>query len=266
MQAPSPSTLQALWRAGKPALGTFVFMRDAASTEIALQAGHDFTILDFEHTALDLHDAAAHQRAADAQRAPMLVRLPGCDHALLGRLLDIGVAGAMLPHFGVSADEAERFVATLRYPPRGTRPACSGVRAAGYALGSFADYAATADRSLAAVGLVEDIEVVDRLDELLKAAPLDALMPGPGDLSTSMGLPGQPTHPKVREVVGRIADAARRAGVPIGFYLNSPEECETWGRYAPSFYVHLFDSKVLAHAQRAAVRSMRQALDRQETT
>jgi 2-keto-3-deoxy-L-rhamnonate aldolase RhmA len=252
--------MHALWSAPAATLGTFVFLRDAASTEIALAAGHDFTILDLEHTAIDLHDAAGHQRAADACGAPMLARLPGFDAPLLGRLLDIGVAGAMLPHFGAERDDALRFVSALRYPPAGTRPACSGVRAAGYGLGSFGDYAAAADRSLVAIGIVEDIAVVDDIDALLKAAPVDAVMPGPGDLSTSMGLPGQPTHPRVQEAVAHIAAAAQRAGVRVGFYLNSPDESALWQRHSPSFYVHLFDTKVLAFAQRTAVQSVRRAL------
>lgn len=253
--------MRTLWDTASPALGTFVFMRDAASTEIALGAGHDFTVLDFEHTALDLHDAASHQRAADAHRAPMLVRLPGFDPAFLGRVLDLGAAGAMLPHYGAVREDAVRFARTLRYPPAGARPACSGVRAPGYGLGSFGDYAADADRALVGIGIVEDVEAVEDIDALLKAAPVDAVMPGPGDLSTSMGLPGQPRHPRVQAAVAHVAEAAARAGVRVGFYLNAPEECAQWSRFAPSFFVHLFDQKVLAFAQRAAVQSVRAALN-----
>ena len=245
--------MHAVWNGAQPALGTFVFLRDAASTEIALTAGHDFTILDLEHTTLDLHDAVSHQRAADSLGAPMLVRLPGFDHSVLGRLLDAGVSGAMLPHFGLDADDAVAFVRTLRYAPVGTRPSCSGVRAARYALGSFAEYTEEADRVLAAVGLVEDIQAVDGLEALLERAPVNALMPGPGDLSTSMGLPGQPRHPRVQEAIGRIADIAHRAGIRLGFYLNSPDDVAMWRHYEPAFYVNLFDTKILAQAQRAGV-------------
>ena len=254
------SSLRELWSAALPALGTFVFLRDAASTEIALLAGHDFTVLDFEHTAVELSDATAHQRAADALRAPMLVRLPGFDAPLLSRLLDLGAAGAMLPHFGLRPDDAIAFSKAFRYPPEGTRPACTGVRAAGYGLGSFADYAASSDRALVSVGIVEDIDAVDGIEDMLRMAPVDAVMPGPGDLSTSMGLPGQPRHPRVVEAVEHAAQAARRAGVRVGFYLNDPQECRHWSALNPAFYIHLFDSKVLAFAQRDAVRAVREGL------
>jgi 2-keto-3-deoxy-L-rhamnonate aldolase RhmA len=133
------------------------------------------------------------------------------------------------------------------------------VRAPGYGLNPFEDYATVADRELVSIGIVEDVHVIDDIDALLAVAPVDALMPGPGDLSTSMGLPGQPQHPRVQEAVARVADAARRAGVRLGFYLNSPDDCAVWARYQPSFLVHLFDQKVLAFAQRAAVKSARAA-------
>jgi len=261
MPVVTPPSLRALWDAPTPPLGTFVFLRDPASTEIALAAGHDFTVLDMEHSLVDLQDAAGHQRAAEAARAPMLVRLPGFDPAVLGRLLDLGVAGALLPHFGADRQAAIAFASALRYPPSGTRGACTGVRAAGYGLGSFAEYTQRADRSLVAVGLVEDIQGVEHLEELLRVAPVDAVMPGPGDLSTSMGLPGQPQHPRVREAVAHVAEVARRAGVRIGFYLNDPAEVPLWAAFKPAFHIHLFDTKVLAFAQRTSVQAVRGALE-----
>jgi 2-keto-3-deoxy-L-rhamnonate aldolase RhmA len=248
--------MRALWRGPEPALGTFIFMRDAASTEIALEAGHDFVIVDMEHTTLGLGDVLDHQRAADAHLAPMLVRMPGFDPALLGQLLDLGVAGAVLPHYGLDLDAAERFVQAMRYPPQGNRPACSGARAAGHGLHSFAEHAQAANRSLVAIGLLEDVAAIDGIDELLRIAKVDAVMPGPGDLSTSMGLAGQPTHPAVMDAVARIATACARAGTPLGFYLNSTHERDHWDRYRPAFYVHLLDTKILAQAQVAVVRSL----------
>lgn len=243
--------------ASGPALGSFIFLRDAASTEIALGAGHDFVIADLEHAPLDLRDVEAHQRAAEAHGGALLVRLPGFDAALLGRLLNLGVAGAVLPHYGQDLAAARAFGRALRYPPAGTRPACSGVRAAGHGLQPFAQYAVQADARVLGIGLVEDAAVLDRLDALLAEAPVDAVMAGPGDLSTSLGLPGQPDHPQVQAAIGRIAAAATRHALAFGVYLNAPEELQRWPSAA--FAVHLIDARLLAQAQRDAVARMRAA-------
>lgn len=82
-------------------------------------------------------------------------------------------------------------------------------------------------------------------------------MPGPGDLSTALGLAGQPTHPRVREAIGHICQAARRTGVRVGMYLNSPEEYEHWRSDGFDFLVYLFDYKVLARAYGAAAADIR---------
>lgn len=56
----------------------------------------------------------------------------------------------------------------------------------------FAGYGAEADADLVGIGLIEDDVAIHGIDALLAHARPNAIMPGPGDLATSMGLPGQP--------------------------------------------------------------------------
>ena len=248
------------WQAGQPALGTFIFSTDPATTEIAGLAGLDFAVIDTEHAPLGMAEAADHIRAASGARLATLIRIPELDHGLIGKLLDAGADGIMLAHFGKDPDAARAFGSVLRYAPAGDRPSCTGVRAARYALTSYADYVQHANRDLLAIGLVEDADVVPHLDALLKDVHIDALMPGPGDLSTSLGLYGQPTHPEVRKVIGEVIAAARRAGVRVGMYLNTPAEIADWLPLKMDFYIYLFDTKILALAYAGAVREMRSHL------
>ncbi len=255
-----PNPLRRRWQSGLPALGSFVFSRDPDVTEIVGRAGMDFAIIDMEHAPIGIAEAAAHLRAADAAGIASLVRLPGPDHGLMGKLLDAGAHGLVLPHFGLDPVASARFGDVLRYAPQGSRPSCTGVRAANFALGSYADYVKHANADLIGVGLVEDAAVVPQLGELLRDARIDAVMPGPGDLSTSLGLYGQPTHPKVREAVSEVIAAARRANLRVGIYLNSPGEVRDWAPLKLDFYVYLFDIKVLALAYAAAVKEIRSSL------
>jgi 2-keto-3-deoxy-L-rhamnonate aldolase RhmA len=70
------------------------------------------------------------------------------------------------------------------------------------------------------------------------------------DLSTSLGSPGEPTHPEVTA-------AARRRGLRAGMYLNSAREVKDWLALKLDFYVYLIDTKVLAQAYAAAVAEIR---------
>ncbi len=243
------------WRDSAKPLGTFVFSRASSNVEIIGRSGFDFVILDMEHAPLGLGEIENHIQAANVVGITPLVRVTGTDHALTSRLLDLGAEGILFPHFGRDRDASRAFAATLRYAPDGNRPSCTGVRAAGYTIGSYADYVRAANAEILGIGLVEDIEVLPYLDDLFVEAPVDAVMPGPGDLSTSLGLPGQPTHPRVREAIAAIHRSARRAGLRIGMYLNSAEEAKEWP--GVDFYVYMMDVKVLAGAYMSAARCIR---------
>jgi 2-keto-3-deoxy-L-rhamnonate aldolase RhmA len=247
-----------MWRERGVPIGSFMFSRASSNIEILGRAGFDFAILDMEHAPLELGEVESHIRAANLTGICPLVRVPGPDHALAARLLDLGAEGLMLPHYGRDRASTREFFGTLRYAPEGHRPSCTGVRAAGYAIGSYADYVQSANADLLGIGLVEDVEVVPQLDAILAESKVDAIMPGPGDLSTSLGLPGQPTHPKVRESVSKIMDSARRAGVRVGMYLNSVAEAAEWP--GVDFFVYMMDVKVLALAYAEAARGIRGAV------
>lgn len=209
---------------------------------------------------MDLADVENHIRAANFSGISPLVRVPGPDHGLIGRVLDLGAEGILLPHFGVDRAAARAFAAGLRYAPVGHRPSCTGVRAAGYTIGSYADYVKHANAEVLGIGLVEDVEAVADLDAILAESKIDAVMPGPGDLSTSMGVPGRPTHPRVREAVAKIMASARREGLRVGMYLNSVAEAADWP--GVDFYVYMMDVKVLAIAYSEAAKGIRAAARR----
>lgn len=255
-----PNPIRRRWRAAETALGTFVFSADPASVEIAAGAGLDFAVIDLEHAPLQIGHAAEHIRAASGAGIAALVRVPHASHGAVGPLLDAGAHGILLAHFGRDEAQAKAFGRMLRYAPDGDRPSCTGVRAAGYGLRDFTATVTHANADIIGIGLVEDAEVIQRLDALLAQVRIDAVMPGPGDLSTSMGLHGQPTHPRVRQAVGEVISAARRAGLRAGMYLNSPGEVREWAPLNLDFYIYLFDTKLLAQAYAAAAAQIRAAL------
>lgn len=259
------NSIRRRWQSGQPALGTFIFSTDPASVEIAGHAGYDFVTIDLEHAPLGIEQAAGHIRAAAGAGITALVRVPSGNDPIIGKLLDTGAHGIMLAHFGKDAAATRAFDKVLRYSPSGERPSCTGVRAAGYALTNYAEYVKHANADVIGIGLVEDVEVIPQLDALLKEVRIDAVMPGPGDLSTSMGLHGNPTHPRVKEAVGQVIASARRAGLRVGMYLNSPGEINDWKALKLDFYIYLFDTKLLARAYADAIGEIRAGLAANKT-
>lgn len=237
--------------------GLFVFSPDPAHTELAGHAGFDFVIVDLEHTPLGTQDVLGHVRAADAVGVSVVVRVADDAPAQVARLLDAGVKGIVFPHVGLAPARTGAAVSALRYPPAGDRPACTGVRAANYGLRPFGDYVERSNHTTLAIGLIEDASVVGRLDDVLSSVRLDVIMPGPGDLAASLGLPGRLTHPDVQREVDRVVDTVQaRKGTHIGAYVSSVEEAAAWRKRGATFIAYSIDYKILG----ATLRDVRRAM------
>jgi len=238
-------------------LGGFVFSTDPGIAEIYAQAGFDFVVIDLEHALNDLRSVQAHLRACAAAGIEAVVRLGSGSLADAPRLLDAGAQGVMLPHVGMPGAASDELLRSLRYAPMGSRPTCTGVQAAGYGLADFAAAAERANREVLAIGLIEDAECVERVGELLARSRLDWVMPGPGDLAMSLGVPGQLTHPRVQQAVQKVLEAAQRHGVPAGMYVNDPSEVPAWRQRGVRFVVYSIDYKVLARSLQQAAAACR---------
>jgi 4-hydroxy-2-oxoheptanedioate aldolase len=109
------------------------------------------------------------------------------DFAEIGKLLDAGAYGVILPMID-TAEDARRLVDAVRYPPRGRR---SFGPARGLLYGG-ADYAERADDELLAFAMIETSQGLANLDAIAAVEGLDGLFIGPTDLSLALGVPPQP--------------------------------------------------------------------------
>ena len=245
-------------RRGEECTGSFTFSPDPAHTEIMGRSGLDFVMIDLEHAPLSGADVVAHVRAAVTVGLSPFVRVRHNDPADVGRLLDMGAQGIMFPHLGLDPDATKRALEALRYNPHGSRPTCSGVRAADYGLASFAEYAERSDDEVVAIGLIEDQEIVERIDEVLEEYDVDVVIPGSGDLATSLGVHGQHTHPSVVEALERVIEATKASGrARPGMYLTDPAAAPRWRALGVEFFLVSIDYRILANAYAAAVAALR---------
>lgn len=237
-------------------LGGFVFSPDPNITAIYAAAGFDFVIIDLEHTMGDTQIVAAHLRAAQATGIEALVRIGRSQLGDVPRLLDAGCSGLMLPHVGLPSYGANEALRAMRYPPEGDRPMCTGVPAAGFGLSSFADYARRSNLEALSVGLVEDKECIDDIDDVLSGGLVDCVMPGPGDLSVSYGVHGQFGHPHVLGAIEKVLVSAKRKNVAAGLYISDPSEIAGGLARGFSVFVLSIDYKLLGATLKSAVQRM----------
>ncbi len=76
---------------------------------------------------------------------------------------------------------------------------------------------AEANRNTLVCLMFEEVEAIKNLPEMVHVPEVDVFFIGSGDLSQSMGYPGQQTHPEVQEQMEKgvkiITDAGKVAGV-----------------------------------------------------
>ena len=69
----------------------------------------------------------------------------------------------------------------------------------------------------------EGQKAIDNLDDILSVEGVDIVFVGPYDLSASLGIIGQITHPRVMELIGEICRKAAAKGVQVGCFADSAE-------------------------------------------
>ena len=92
----------------------------ATVTQAMAAAGADAVIVDFEHGAIDHASAHAMIAATAGTNCAPLVRVAENDTTQVKRVLDLGAEGVVFPLIR-TAEDAQRAVASLHYPPNGNR-------------------------------------------------------------------------------------------------------------------------------------------------
>lgn len=206
----TPESLRKKMAEGGVASGLVVVHSRAAQIgRIAASCGYDWLFIDLEHgmTGLDVATQIC-VAALDAGVVPF-VRVPANESAWIGRALDGGAVGIVVPHVD-TAEDAERAVAAARYPPRGARSLSGLLPQLGYKSLPGAEVMRQADALTIVTGIIETAEAVENCEAIAAVPGFDALQVGTNDLSVSLGIPGEVDHPKVQEAVARVVAACRR--------------------------------------------------------
>ena len=103
--------LAAAVRSGTPTLGTFIGSASPIAAEVCAAAGVDWVLLDLEHGAGGEEQVRDVVPAAGSYGVPTVVRVESAARIRMGRVLDSGAAGIMLPRMR-AADSTRTTVGT----------------------------------------------------------------------------------------------------------------------------------------------------------
>ena len=205
---------------GGVSIGSWMSMGHVSIAEILASAGFDWVVIETEHTAIDVSEVLRLIIAIEGRGAIPLVRLAWNDPIQAKAVMDSGAAGVLVPMVNNKAD-AEQAVKSIKYPPLGYR-GVGLARAQGYGE-AFDEYVQSANRDSLLFVQIEHIEAVGNIDEILAVPGIDGTFIGPYDLSMSLGLVGQLSHPEVEAAKQRVLEATKARGLVPGIHLVHPD-------------------------------------------
>ena len=254
----SPLNNGALSRAvrnGATTLGTFLGTASAVTAEACAAAGFDWLLLDLEHGAGGEEQVRDIVPAAGAYGVPTLVRVETDARIRIGRALDSGAAGIMLPRMD-SAQQVSKALAHMRFPPGGDRGVATYNRACRFGLDPGA--LDRADEEILVIVQIESLAAVTAADEIASLDGVDVLFVGPRDLSHALGVPGDTTAPAFVEALQTVLAAGNRHGKACGLLVNDGAAAAQRLEQGWTFVAIGSDSTLLAAASRAALDQARQ--------
>lgn len=122
-----PNLVKSKLLSGGVSIGTFMFEFDSTGiARIAAEAGAEFAVFDMEHTGWSVETIRMLIATSRSTDMLPLVRIPATEYHFIARVLDMGATGIMIPMVE-SVEQAQRIVASAKYPPMGRRGAAFGV-------------------------------------------------------------------------------------------------------------------------------------------
>jgi len=216
-------------REGKSVLGAFMMFPSTDIVEMLGYSGFDFVLIDSEHGRMTIETIENLVRAADCTDMTPIVRVPNDPNKLL-QVLETGCQGVQIPQVN-SSEEVRKIIKTMKYYPEGQRGMALTTRAGNYGTKDLASHIKESNREILLSIQIENKDAINNLSDIVKIPNIDVLFIGPGDLSQSLGLPGQIDHPKVQDIIKKVIKKGNEVGIPVGIDTGSEQSVKEWLDY-----------------------------------
>ncbi len=205
---------------GEKALGLSFKESSGEMVDLAGCMGIDFVAFDAQHTPVTPSEIAEMCHIAEAHSMTVTVRVPDKDESTLLSFLDRGVRVLTVPNL-LTKQEAEDLVKYSFFAPLGLRSATSVGTLRSQIDGDHPRMFRDVNANTVIVPQLESVVAYENLDEILEVEGIDYFALGAEDMAQSLGLPGEPQHPKVKEVHDKIEEKLKAAGK--GFFHHYME-------------------------------------------
>lgn len=252
-----PNPLKDRLAAGETTYGTMIFeFLSAGLPQILQNAGADFVFYDMEHSGFSMDEMKTQLALCRGLGIVPLVRPPDTTYQYTARLLDLGAMG-MLFQMCETAEQAEEFVRWTRYPPQGRRGAMFGGAHDDYSTTSVPDIIEGAHDRTMVCALIESAKGVANAEEIMSVPGVDVAHLGHGDLSLSLEVPGDTSHPKMQAGIDQILAACEQHGKAAACLAGSVELGQEWVRRGFRMVSYSYDIGLMTSALASGIQQIK---------
>lgn len=233
--------LKTALHSGKLVYGMLVASPSPRWLDAVGSLGLDFIFIDTEHIVLDrmLVSWMCHGYAGIG--LPAIVRIPSANPVEAQRAIDGGAHGVIVPYVE-TADQAKQLRGAIRFRPLKGERLAAALQDENSLDPDLRKYLEMQNSKLLYVINIESVPAVNRLDEILEVPGLDAILIGPHDLSCSLGIPEQYSHPSFESAVQLIIRKAQSYGVGAGVHWQGdPQRIAEWTNCGLNMIIHSSD-------------------------
>lgn len=234
---------------GEVTYGTFVGLASPVSAEVCAIAGLDWLMLDLEHGAGGEEQVGATVVASGGYGVPTLVRVESPERIRIGRVLDAGAAGVMVPRLD-TVEQVKEVVKHLSTPPYGDRGVATYNRSARW--GRDLEFLNGPSQATCLIQ-IETLSSLENVDAIAAVDGVDILFVGPADLSFALAVPRDFKNPKFISALEQVLAACKKSSKAAGILAFNPESAIEYRNMGFKFIAISGDSTFLAGAITSAL-------------
>lgn len=219
-------------------------------------AGCDFAFFDMEHSGFSFETLKSAIRYFEAAGVAVIVRVPALENDMLARACDMGAEGLIAPMISTAA-QAQAMVDSVKYFPHGKRGVGLQMAHDNYRAAPVAEALANANRKTSVICLIETADGAENADAIAAIDGVDCLWVGHFDLSVSLGIPGEFSHPKFQAAMDKIIGAAKKHGKSMGRLVANTEQGIAFNKLGFDFICYSGDIWILRDGLAAAAKTIR---------
>lgn len=244
-------------REGGVSIGTMFFeFNTTGIARLAANAGAEFALFDMEHSGWDIETIRLLIATTPKSDMVPIVRIPATEYHFVTSVLDVGAMGVMIP-MCESADQARLLVSSAKYPPLGRRGAAFNIAHDDYRGGSIPETIRSANDETLLIAQIETAAGLNQVEEIAAVPGIDALWIGLYDLTLSLGIPGQMTHPDVLAATDRVFAACHAHGKAPAVLVTNVAEGEAQLARGFKLLAYSGDLWLYQSALRAGIKKLR---------